>query len=218
MIYLKSRTWLIIGILVLLLLAVAAYWATSSTSVNITVETNGTDVTVKGSTSPLPLGNVPEDMISQMKDKALEDVQDETSTVESIKADMQNIAQGYGYNATVVLVSQFGEDQLPMPATVKGTSMIPTLQDGQDIIVLKTNQFQVNDLVVAVHPDYGLIVKRVAEIDGDQVYLKSDNRQTEIVGTESRVVNGVEEVVTIEKTPLDAWLPKENVVGVVKVY
>ena len=84
--------------------------------------------------------------------------------------------------------------------------------------MLKTDQFQVNDLVVAVHPDYGLIVKRVAEIDGDQVYLKSDNRETEIVGTESRVVNGVEEVVTIEKTPLDAWLPKENVVGVVKVY
>lgn len=157
-------------------------------------------------------------MISQMKDKALEDVQDETSTVESIKADMESIAQSYGYIAEVTLVSQFGEDQLPMPATVKGTSMVPTLQDGQDIIVLKTDQFQVNDLVVAVHPDYGLIVKRVAEIDGDQVYLKSDNRETEIVGTESRVVNGVEEVVTIEKTPLDAWLPKENVVGVVKVY
>lgn len=50
----KSRTWLIIGILVLLLLAVAAYWATSSTSVNITVETNGTDVTVKGSPLPCP--------------------------------------------------------------------------------------------------------------------------------------------------------------------
>jgi hypothetical protein len=61
-------------------------------------------------------------------------------------------------------------------------------------------------------------VKRVAQIDGDQVYLKSDNRQTEIIGTETRMVNGMEEVVTIEKTPLDAWLPKKNVVGVVKVY
>ncbi|MDD1763542.1 MAG: S26 family signal peptidase [Methanobacteriaceae archaeon] len=214
----KSRTWLIIGILVLLLLAVSAYWASTSSGVTIIVETNGTDVTIKASNSPIPLGTVSEDMIAQMKDKALEDVQDETSTVESIKADMQNIAQSYGYTAEVKLVSQFGEDQLPMPATVKGTSMVPTLQDGQDIIVLKTNQFQVNDLVVAVHPDYGLIVKRVAEIDGDQVYLKSDNRETEIVGTETRVVNGVEEIVTIEKTPLDAWLPKENVVGVVKVY
>ncbi|HNR26544.1 MAG TPA: S24/S26 family peptidase [Methanobacteriaceae archaeon] len=218
MIYLRSRTWLIVGILVLLLLVGTAYWATSSTSVKIVVETNGTDVTVKGSTQPLPLGNVPEDMITQMKDKALEDVQDETSTVESIKVDMENIAKSHGYTAQVTLISQFGENQLPMPATVRGTSMIPTLQDNQDIIVLKTDKFQVNDLVVAVHPEYGLIVKRVAQIDGDQVYLKSDNRQTEIIGTETRMVNGMEEVVTIEKTPLDAWLPKKNVVGVVKVY
>jgi phage repressor protein C with HTH and peptisase S24 domain len=213
----KSRTWLIIGIVVLLLLAVSAYWASSSNSVIVTVKTNGSNTTVQV-TTPILLGTVSEPMTMDMSDQAMEDVHDYSSTVDSIKADMQTIAQSYGYTAEVKVVSQFGEDQLPMPATVKGTSMVPTLQNGQDIIVLKTDEFQVNDLVVAVHPDYGLIVKRVTEINGDQVYLKSDNRQTEIVGTETRIVNGMEEVVTIQKTPLDTWLPKENVVGIVKVY
>ncbi|MDP3066732.1 MAG: S24/S26 family peptidase [Methanobacteriaceae archaeon] len=212
----NSRKWLILGILVVLLLAASVYMVSaSSKTVAITVDTNGSDVTVKGTLTPIPIVPVPEAMIDEMKNKAMEGVQDDTSTVESIKADMVAIAQKYNYTAQVKLTSPFGENQLPMPATVKGTSMVPTLQDGQDIIVLKTTDFKVGDLVVARHPDYGLIVKRIAQIKGDQVYLKSDNRQIEIVGTETRIVNGVEEVITIEKTPLDTWLSRPDIVGVV---
>ena len=46
-----------------------------------------------------------------------------------------------------------------MPATVKGTSMVPTLTDGQNIVVLKTTDFKVGDIVVAHHPDYNLDCK-----------------------------------------------------------
>ncbi|MCE7697799.1 MAG: S26 family signal peptidase, partial [Methanobacterium paludis] len=59
---------------------------------------------------------------------------------------------------------------------------------------------------------------RLAAINGSQVYLRSDNRQIEVIGTRTVVENGHSEVLTIEKTPLDTWLPKENVIGVVKVY
>ena len=48
--------------------------------------------------------------------------------------------------------------------------------------------------------------------------LQSDNREVEIVSNQIRIVNGVQQVVTIQKTPLNTWLPKTNVVGVVKVY
>ena len=209
------RTWLIIGLLVLLLAASSAVYFTSNQhNTLITVKTNGTDVAIQSSS----LFGVSDAMINQMKNKAMVDVQDDASTVGSIKADMQSIARNYNYTVQVILVSQFGENQLPMPATVSGTSMVPTLKDGQQIIVLKTSNFKVGDLVVARHPTYGLIVKRVAEIKEDQVYLKSDNRKTEIVGTQTQVINGVVEQVTIEKTPLDTWLPKSNVVGVVKDY
>jgi len=212
---LKLKTGLIIGLLVLLVAAAgsALYLSSAQQTTGIIVTTNGTEVTIQ-STSWF---DVPEAMLDEMKVKALEDVQDPDSTVDSIKTDMQNIATKYNYTVQVKISSQFGEDQLPMPATVKGTSMIPTLQDGQDIIVLKTTDFKVGDIVVAHHPDYNLIVKRVAAINGSQVYLKSDNRQVEI-SSQIQQVNGVQQVVTIKKTPLDTWLPASNVVGVVKIY
>ncbi len=211
----KLKTGLIIGLLVLLVAAAgsALYLSSAQQNTGIIVTTNGTEVTIQ-STSWF---DVPEAMLDEMKVKALEDVQDPDSTVDSIKTDMQNIATKYNYTVQVKISSQFGEDQLPMPATVKGTSMIPTLQDGQDIIVLKTTDFKVGDIVVAHHPDYNLIVKRVAAINGSQVYLKSDNRQVEI-SSQIQQVNGVQQVVTIKKTPLDTWLPATNVVGVVKIY
>ena len=210
----RTRSWIIIGLLVLLLTAVSAvYVASNQHNTVITVKTNGTDVTIQSSS----FFGVPDVMVNEMKNKAMNDVQDDTSTVDSIKSDMQSIARNYNYTIQVKLLSQYGENQLPMPATVSGTSMVPTLKNGQNIIVLKTSNFKIGDLVVARHPTYDLIVKRVAAIKGDQVYLKSDNRQIEIVGTQTQVINGVVEQVTIEKTPLDTWLPKDNVVGVVKV-
>jgi signal peptidase I len=157
-------------------------------------------------------------MKEEIKNKAEEDVQSDNSTVASIKADLKAIAAKYNYNAEVKIVSQFGNDQLPMPASVNGTSMVPTLKDGQDIVVLKTTDLKVGDIVVATHPTYGLIVKRLTEINGTQVYLKSDNRKIEVTTTQMNIGNGIIETVTVEKIPLDTWLPIQNVIGVVKVY
>ena len=96
--------------------------------------------------------------------------------------------------------------------------MVPTLQDGQEITVVKTNNLNVGDIVVAVHPTYGLIVKRLSIIDGTQVYLTSDNKNVEVVNTEKNLPNGTVETITVQKTPLNTWIPTENVIGVVKVY
>lgn len=215
----KLRTGIIIVLLGLVVIAGAGFitgFIEANHSIDITIETNGTAVSVQSSS--LWLFPVPDGMLEEMKTKALADVQNVDSSLGSIQTDMQNIASKYNYTVKVNVKSQFGENQLPMPATVKGTSMIPTLKDGQQIMVLKTSDFQVGDLVVARHPEYNLIVKRVAEINGTQVYLKSDNRHVEIVGNQIRNVNGVQQVVTIKNTPLDTWLPKTNVVGIVKVY
>ena len=211
----SNNKWLIAGLIVLIAAAASAVYVVENLhNVGITVQTNGTSVNVKAS-SVLP---VPSAMITKMNEKALADVQDEDSTVSSVKADMQAIAKEYNYTATVTIQSQFGKDQLPMPATVNGTSMLPTLQDGQNLILLKTDNYKVGDIVVAKHPDYGLIVKRLAVINGSMVYLKSDNNKTEVVGTETIYENGYYQVVTIEKTPLSTWLPRENIIGVVKDY
>ena len=157
-------------------------------------------------------------MMQEIKDKATTDVESSNSTVDSIKSDVKNIASKFNYNANVRISSQFGTDELPMPATVNGTSMVPTLQDGQEIIVLKTNNLKVGDIVVAEHPTYGLIVKRLSIIDVNQVYLTSDNKNVEIYNNTTTLPNGTVETVTVKKTPLNTWIPTNNVIGVVKVY
>ncbi len=199
----KKRNIIIIGLL-FLAVALSVAYVNGSDEVKVTINTDGNNVEVETSTF-LFFNTAPPAMLLEMQEKATEDLVSPYSNVDSLKADMKNIARKYNYSAQVSIISPYGNDQLPMPAKVSGRSMVPTLQDGQDIIVLKTNKFQVGDLVVAIHPEHGLIVKRVAEIKDNEVYLKSDNR--EIIQTADGFL-----------VPLDTWLPKESVIGVVKVY
>jgi signal peptidase I len=212
----KSRTWMLLASIAVIALVVTAFYVSSNShDVGITIKTNGTAITAVDMTS---FSIIPSSMRSEIWQTSENDLNDDKSTVDSFKSDIETIAKKYNCTASVKIESQFGVDQLPMPASVKGTSMVPTLQDGQSIILLKTTDLKVGEIVVARHPTYGLIVKRLAAINGSQVYLRSDNRQIEVIGTQTVVENGRSEVLTIEKTPLDTWLPKENVVGVVKVY
>ncbi|BAW31545.1 MAG TPA: S24/S26 family peptidase [Methanothermobacter sp.] len=175
-------------------------------TVNITIETDGNIVTVK--TSTLFFTSTPPGMEEEIADHVKTVIGDPESTADSIKADVKSIASKYGYEkVNVQLRSQFGVDQLPMTAVVKGDSMYPTLKDGQELIILKTKEVKVGDIVVAKHPEYGLIVKRVGKIEGDRVYLMSDNKNIEQVYTGTSIVTLV---------PLNTWLPKSAVIGVVK--
>jgi hypothetical protein len=208
--------WLILGFVVLILAATTIYSDLGTNNISVVVDTNGnsTDVNYQS----ILAGSLPQGMVKEIKNKAFEDVQSSNSTVDTVKADIKSIALNYNYNANVKIVSQFGTDQLPMPATVRGTSMVPTLQDGQEIIIVKTNNLKVGYIVVAVHPTYGLIVKRLSIINSTQVYLTSDNKNVEVVNTETTLPNGTIKTVTVQKTPLNTWLPTANVIGVVKVY
>ncbi len=212
----KSINWLILGFVVLLLVATALYSGFSTNNLSIIVDTNGSNTNVNYPS--ILAGSLPQGMMNEIKNKASDDVESSNSTADTVKADIKSIASKYNYNANVKIVSQFGTDQLPMIATVKGTSMVPTLQDGQEITIVKTNNLKVGDIVVAVHPTYGLIVKRLSIIDGTQVYLTSDNKNVEVVNTEKNLPNGTVETITVQKTPLNTWLPTENIIGVVKVY
>jgi phage repressor protein C with HTH and peptisase S24 domain len=185
--------------------------------VNITVKTDGHSVSIN-TANVSGSGQIQDAMIKEMKQKAGADVLSDKSTVNSLKADIKAIAQKYNYTAEVTLTSQFGNDKLPFPATVSGTSMLPTLNDGQNVMALKTTSFKVGDIVIARHSTYGLIIKRVASISDGKVFLKSDNRNVEIINHEKTLPDGVVEIETTEKTPLDTWQPKKNIIAVVKTY
>jgi signal peptidase I len=212
----KSNNWLILGVIILVIIAVSIYSFLESNNLEITINTDGTSTNVNYQS--FLIWSMPSVMEKEIKNKASADVQSPNSTVDNIKSDIKSIASKYGYNADVKIVSQYGNNQLPMAAKVKGTSMVPTLKDGQSILVLKTNNLKVGDIVVAIHPTYGLIVKRLSIIEGNQVYLTSDNKNIEITNTQTTLPNGSVETVTVEKTPLNTWIQKTNVIGVVKVY
>ena len=127
-----------------------------------------------------------------------------------MKKGIKGIAEGYGLSdADVHIESQFGEDALPMFCKVEGTSMVPTFQDGEYVMIEKTNNFTVGDCVVANVDGYGRVIKRVSEINGDQVYLTSDNKKV------SYEVHGD----YIYKTEgLKTWTDRENIVGVVRIH
>lgn len=212
----RSNNWLILGVVLVLILALSIYSIVESNNLSITINTDGTSTNVNYQT--FLVWTVPSEMEKEIKNKASGDVQSPNSTVDNIKSDIKSIASKYGYNANVNIFSQYGINQLPMAAKVKGTSMVPTLKDGQSILALKTNNLTVGDIVVAIHPTYGLIVKRLSIIEVNQVYLTSDNKNIEITNTQTTLPNGSVETVTVEKTPLNTWLPTANVIGVVKVY
>ena len=213
---LKSNNWLILGVIILVSLTLSFYSIVESNNLGITITTNGSSTNVNYQS--FLIWSLPSGMEKEIKNKASGDVQSPNSTVDNIKSDIKSIASKYGYNADVKIVSQYGTNQLTMVAKVKGTSMVPTLKDGQSILVLKTNNLTVGDIVVAIHPTYGLIVKRLSIIEGNQVYLTSDNKNIEITNTQTTLPNGAVETVTVEKIPLNTWLPTANVIGVVKVY
>ncbi|MGZ7119653.1 MAG: S24/S26 family peptidase [Methanobacterium sp.] len=187
----------------------------SSNTVNIILNTDGKTITIKAASISGFLDDE-EDMIKEIGMEASNDILDDKSTLESIKSNLDNIAGKYNYRAKVIINSQFGRNKLPFPATVRGTSMIPTLKDGQNIMALKTTSFKVGDIVIARHSRYGLIIKRVASINNGNMFLKSDNREIEKIKREKRLYDGTIRIETILKTPLDAWLPERDIIAVLK--
>ena len=104
---------------------------------------------------------------------------DPKGNLTTLKEGIASICSEYGledieinYNSTL------GEDSFPLFTPTKGTSMLPTIQDGQCVLINKTHDVHVGDLVTAHSSEYGPICKRVADIDGDSVYLVSDNKNT----------------------------------------
>ena len=176
-------------------------------TLNVNIQTDGSATTVSSYTW---WGMVPPEMDREMAQYTAGAINEPSSSLESIEAGVKSIANKYNYTQVdITLKSQFGEDQLPLIAVVKGNSMVPTLYDGQSITVLKTADIKEGDIVVSFHPTYDLIVKRVSIIEEDRVYLISDNKEVEVTYTATSVIT---------RTPLNTWVPRGDIIGVVKSY
>jgi hypothetical protein len=197
--------YLAIGLIVLIFLGIGVFLLSDDSYVSIYV--NGTDTLIKSFS--INVFNDNSAMNQEIYQFIEVNVNDVDSNVSTIRSDITEIAHNYGYNdVTVKIESQFGENQLPMMTSVVGRSMLPKIHDGEKIIVLKTKDINVGDVVVAKDDEFGLLIKRVGDIKGNNVFLVSDNVK------ETRMENGVlTTFVGVRK-----WTHLTNIVGIAKIY
>lgn len=102
---------------------------------------------------------------------------DSNANATTLKNDVAKICQEWGIdNPEIEIKSPYGEDTFCFIGIADGISMEPTIKNGDMMVLNKTHDIQVGDIVSAYyHPQQIDILKRVAKIDGDEVYLISDN-------------------------------------------
>lgn len=163
---------IILALIVLFLFIFLALNFLGTETVNVYID--GENVTVN--TNTLPNINS-EDMNSEICDLALYVMNDSNSDINTLRDGINNICNKYGLNnAKIKIDSTIGENQIPVIVHVDGTSMLPTLQDGQTVLINKTHDVNVGDIVVANSDEYGGIIKRVDNINGNSIHLVSDNK------------------------------------------
>lgn len=196
---------IILALVIIILIAVLAIFFIGVNSVdvyldgeNITVETHTTkDIDVNS-------------LNSAICEYAVNVMNDPTSNVTTLQNGIEDICNHYGIgNVKVNLDSSIGHNQIPVIVYVDGTSMLPTLQDGQSVLINKTHDIHVGDIVVAESDEYGGIIKRVDQINGNNVHLISDNKEVSY-----EYINGV----LYEVKGITTWVDISNINGVVIAY
>ena len=139
------------------------------------------------------------------------DVMNNTNTsISAYRHGIEDICRAYGLDKVKINIdSSIGPNQIPIIVTVDGTSMLPTLQDGQNVLLNKTHDIHVGDIVVAESDEYGGIIKRVDQIKGNEVHLISDNK-----GISYEYINGV----LYEVSGITTWVDISDINGVVIQY
>lgn len=195
----------ILALIVLFLLALLALSFLDVNSVDVYID--GENVTVDTFT----LSRIDtKSLNSDICDYTLDVMNDTNSDADTLKSGILDICNRYGLKDVEVTVdSSIGENQIPVIVYVDGTSMIPTLQDGQTVLINKTHDINVGDIVVAESDEYGGIIKRVDEVDGDSVHLVSDNKDVSY-----ERINGV----LYEIRGISTWVDVSDINGVAIAY
>lgn len=198
---------LAIGILVIILLLFGGYFIFAGESVSVYMD--GENVSSNIIISPFA-GVDTNELNKEICDYTFATMNNTTGDTKSLQQGIYRICLAHGLdNVKVKIDSTLGENKIPVIYHVRGTSMYPTLNDGQTVTVEKTKNVKVGNMVVADSPEYGRIVKRVSEVKGDQVYLTSDNKE---VSQEYR--NGV----LYETQGIKTWVSVNDICGVVVQY
>lgn len=196
----------ILAIILLILISVFAITFIYQDSVDVYIGGENVSVT----THTLHLNVDTKGMNSVICDYTLEVMNDTQSNITTLKSGIKDICTRHGLeNPKITVDSSIGKDQIPVVVHVDGTSMLPTLKDGQKVLLNKTKNIHVGDIVVAESDEYGGIIKRVGDIKGDEIYLQSDNKNVTY-----ETINGV----LYEVKGVTTWVDISNINGVIISY
>lgn len=194
-------------IIIILAIFIGIFSISNHESVNVYID--GQNVT---SSLDLSLGNDinTEAFNSEICEYTLTSMNSPNTNIDTIKSGIEDICHKYGLNnVNIHIDSDIGENSIPVIFQVDGESMLPTLQDGQDVLVNKTQNVNVGDIVVANSSQYGNIIKRVDQVNNNQIHLVSDNKNVEY-----QQINGL----IYETKGITTWVDSSDIYGVVIKY
>lgn len=205
MINMKQNSKIIIIFIVLLLTFSVLFL---KDNVNTSIYLDGENVSCSSKYIPFFHDNAK--MEKEIVDYSLNLMENPNSNITTLKNGIYCICKEYGYkNINIDISSQFGKNTMPIIFKIDGTSMDPTLKDGQYVIVEKTKNIHVGDIVVANNTNYGIIVKRVGIVKGNDIFLESDNKTVEIYQENGFIY---------EKKGVSTWTNLSDIYGIVKIY
>ena len=196
---------IILALIILILVIFLGIVFLGNNTVN--VYNDGENVSVKTNT----FADIDKQRLSkEICDYTLDIMNDTNADLISYRHGIEDICRQYGLeNVKINLESSIGPNQIPLIITVDGTSMLPTLQDGQDVLINKTHDIHVGDIVVAESDEYGGIIKRVDQINENKVHLISDNKNISY-----EYINGT----LYEISGITTWVDISDINGVVIEY
>ncbi|WP_295610843.1 S24 family peptidase [uncultured Methanobrevibacter sp.] len=196
---------IILALIILIFIGFLGFTFLGSDTVSIYID--GENVTVTTNT----LSDVDTDSLNREICKYTTYAMNDSDTdIATYKNKINEICNSYRLeNAKITLDSSIGENQIPVIVIVDGTSMLPTLQDGQTVLINKTHNVNVGDIVVADSAEYGGIIKRVDDINGDTIHLVSDNKDVSY-----EYINGA----LYEIKGIETWVDVSDINGVVINY
>ncbi len=164
---------LILALIILIFIAFGALLMINNDTVDVYIDGENVSVETRS------MSNVDIDRMNHEICNYTTSVMDDTTTnATGLHDGIEKICNRYGLNnPTVNIDSSLGPNQIPVIIHVDGTSMLPTLKDGQTVLLNKTHDVHVGDIVVANSSEYGGIIKRVDQINGSDVHLISDNKE-----------------------------------------
>ncbi|OWT32695.1 hypothetical protein BGI41_06345 [Methanobrevibacter sp. 87.7] len=191
-------------LIIIIILIIIGIFAVFNNTCQVNIDSNGTGGTIQ--ILGLPINHDNNQMSNEISAYCQKELISENSTKDTIQNNITDIAKKYGYtDVKVNFHSEFGDNTLSTLCKVRGTSMEPTFQNGEYVIVNKTKNISIGECVVAETPEYGTIIKRVSDIKGQEVYLTSDNKK---ISYEN--ING-----EIYKTEgIKTWTSKDNIIGI----